>query len=170
MPKPQGLPRRKTKRRKKTGMGIGGMGGCRDGTEFFWRSLVKRCFDALLRGSCLEGKVSCKLSADQLMRRGSQTVTKRRRKSYGGLTLGERLVRLLLQCSPSRTVDGLRIAVALAKQQANRVFGRVAEALRLRKEHDPLRYSRVLRDLRQAWGFGIVQAQGLITTHWLLAR
>jgi hypothetical protein len=57
--------------------------------------------------------------------------------------------RLLLQCLISRIVEGLWVGVgreADAKEQIDRIFARVEEALRLIGRHDPPRYKRLLRD------------------------
>ena len=68
--------------------------------------------------------------------------------------------RLALRWSTSRTVDGLWIGIVLQKKQTDRAFDRVEEALRVIKQHDPLRYKRLLRDLRRVWVLRLPEVRG----------
>jgi hypothetical protein len=60
--------------------------------------------------------------------------------------------RVMLWFSKGEQLDGLWIGTF---DQANRVLPRLREALQLIKTHDPLRYTRLTRDLKRIWVFSI---------------
>jgi hypothetical protein len=63
---------------------------------------------------------------------------------------GSLFERVALWLSHKRRFDGLWIGIVAEKQEYH-LLERVEAALKLIEHHDPLRYSRILRDIRRIW-------------------
>ncbi len=58
--------------------------------------------------------------------------------------------RISIWMSFKRRFDGLWIGI-IADKKDNHLLDRIEDALKLIKQHDPLRYSRILRDIERIW-------------------